>query len=429
MELPTPEAQQRYDDLVAVAPGVRRRPRLRRHALADRGGPRCRGRSTPTGPTALVELAARVRAVVVVTGRPARQVVDLGGLDAVADGLADGARLVVMGQYGNERWDSAHPRVHLARAAGRAARAARRAARPCSTRRRAGEAFVEEKGLALAVHTRRLPDAAAAFDRLVPLLRRGGRAARPRCRAGPDGARGARPRHAQGARRAGRRRGARGAAACCSPATTSATSRRSRRSPRLRERRPAGAAGLLVLARAGRASPTSPTSWSTARQACSRCCAGSPPTPADCAPAGPPGPLLRRWPWARSAAGAGVDQGVAAVLEAGQPLEHVVHAHVAPAQVGPAGGQRRTAAASAGPRQATYCQACRSSCRTTRGRWSNQARSWRVTTTSPTVNAFATGKPMPVAGGDHQAARPAGEARSTDDGDAAGRAASTRWPR
>jgi trehalose 6-phosphate phosphatase len=35
---------------------------------------------------------------------------------------------------------------------------------------RAGEAFVEHKGIAVAVHTRRLHDAQAAFERLLPAL-------------------------------------------------------------------------------------------------------------------------------------------------------------------------------------------------------------------------------------------------------------------
>ena len=54
----------------------------------------------------LTELAAQVRAVVVITGRPARQVVALGHLEHVADELPADAELMVMGQYGNERWDS-----------------------------------------------------------------------------------------------------------------------------------------------------------------------------------------------------------------------------------------------------------------------------------------------------------------------------------
>ncbi|MFC6344979.1 trehalose-phosphatase, partial [Nocardioides hankookensis] len=35
----------------------------------------------------------------------------------------------------------------------------------------AADAWVEDKGLAVAVHTRRLPDADAAFQRLLPLIR------------------------------------------------------------------------------------------------------------------------------------------------------------------------------------------------------------------------------------------------------------------
>ena len=48
----------------------------------------------PDGPRVLAALATRVRAVVVVTGRPARQVVELGDLDRLADTLPDGARPV-----------------------------------------------------------------------------------------------------------------------------------------------------------------------------------------------------------------------------------------------------------------------------------------------------------------------------------------------
>ena len=47
----------------------------------------------------------------------------------------------------------------------------RRAAARCCARADAGEAFVEDKGLAVAVHTRRLDDPEAAFERLLPALR------------------------------------------------------------------------------------------------------------------------------------------------------------------------------------------------------------------------------------------------------------------
>ena len=58
-------------------------------------------------PEVLVELAAEVRAVAVITGRPARQVLDLGGLEEVGAAVAAAGReLFVFGQYGNDRWSS-----------------------------------------------------------------------------------------------------------------------------------------------------------------------------------------------------------------------------------------------------------------------------------------------------------------------------------
>ena len=114
----------------------------------------------------LRDLAAVVRAVAVVTGRPARQAVVLGGLDALGEEVAELDReLFVFGQYGNERWSSSGRRVVSPRPPagisgfGRELPAVLRAAG-------AADAYVEEKGLAVAVHTRRLPDPGAAFEAL-----------------------------------------------------------------------------------------------------------------------------------------------------------------------------------------------------------------------------------------------------------------------
>jgi trehalose 6-phosphate phosphatase len=117
----------------------------------------------------LAALAARVRAVVVVTGRPARQVVALGELDKVADALPAGTRLVVMGQYGNERWD-ASSREFTSPEPPAGLQAFRDELPRLLKAERAEGAHIEEKGLAVAVHTRRLPDAAAAFARLEEAL-------------------------------------------------------------------------------------------------------------------------------------------------------------------------------------------------------------------------------------------------------------------
>ena len=124
----------------------------------------------PDAGTVLADLAAQVRAVAVVTGRPARQVLDLGGLEQVGNAIGESGReLFVLGQYGNERWTSTDRRVispkpprGLATFMGGLPRLLRDGD--------AAEAWVEEKGLAVAVHLRRLDDPPAAFERLLPVL-------------------------------------------------------------------------------------------------------------------------------------------------------------------------------------------------------------------------------------------------------------------
>ncbi|MCW2759341.1 MAG: trehalose 6-phosphatase [Nocardioidaceae bacterium] len=115
-------------------------------------------------------LAAEVRTIAVVTGRPARQVLALGGLDEVGDAISDhGRELVVLGQYGNERWTSEKRRVVTPKPPPGLSGLIRDLPRLL---RGAGvpDAWIEEKGLAVAVHTRRLDDPGAAFDRLLPVL-------------------------------------------------------------------------------------------------------------------------------------------------------------------------------------------------------------------------------------------------------------------
>ncbi|PAM99934.1 trehalose-phosphatase [Streptomyces sp. Alain-F2R5] len=121
-----------------------------------------RARAHPEAVPALAALAPKVAAIAVITGRPAEVAVHHGGF-ADVPGLD---HLVVLGHYGAERWDAAtgtlttpdpHPGV-----------AAVRAELPGLLERSgAGEgAWIEEKGHAVAVHTRRAPDPQAAFDAL-----------------------------------------------------------------------------------------------------------------------------------------------------------------------------------------------------------------------------------------------------------------------
>jgi trehalose 6-phosphate phosphatase len=124
----------------------------------------------PDAGTVLTDLAAQVRAIAVVTGRPARQVLDLGGLEEVGNAIGESGReLFVLGQYGNERWTSTDRRVispkpprGLATFMGGLPRLLREGD--------AAGAWVEEKGLAVAVHLRRLDDPEAAYERLLPVL-------------------------------------------------------------------------------------------------------------------------------------------------------------------------------------------------------------------------------------------------------------------
>ncbi|MEI5671778.1 MULTISPECIES: trehalose-phosphatase [unclassified Nocardioides] len=125
----------------------------------------------PDASEVLVDLAAQVAAVAVVTGRPARQALDLGGLEEVGDAIErSGKELYLFGQYGNERWSSTHRRIVSPRPPVGLAAFLRDLPRALRTAE-ASDAFVEDKGLAHAVHTRRLPDRDAAYARLLPLLR------------------------------------------------------------------------------------------------------------------------------------------------------------------------------------------------------------------------------------------------------------------
>jgi trehalose 6-phosphate phosphatase len=159
------DGRRRYDELAAVAPEVLVGVDFD-GTLSPIVADPARAVIHPDGPATLTGLARRVRAIAIVTGRPAAQVADLGRLDEVADALPAGAVLRVLGQYGNEQWDSASrevtsPEPPEGLTAFRAELAGLLAAAD------AAEAFVEEKGLAVAVHTRRLPDPTDAYQRIA----------------------------------------------------------------------------------------------------------------------------------------------------------------------------------------------------------------------------------------------------------------------
>ncbi|WP_354597643.1 trehalose-phosphatase [Streptomyces sp. JL1001] len=119
-------------------------------------------RAHPGTVEALAALAPKVAAIAVITGRPAGVAVRYGGFAGVP-GLE---HLVVLGHYGAERWDAVTGTVHAP------------AAHPGVTAARAelpgvlhefgawNGTWIEEKGQAVAVHTRRAQDPQAAFESL-----------------------------------------------------------------------------------------------------------------------------------------------------------------------------------------------------------------------------------------------------------------------
>ena len=108
----------------------------------------------PGALAALRTLAPRLRALALVTGRPADVVVELGG-------LVDVPGLLVLGQYGAQRWSDGtvhgpDPLPGVAEARSRL---------PALVEPEG--AALEDKGLALVVHTRPSPDPAGALARLT----------------------------------------------------------------------------------------------------------------------------------------------------------------------------------------------------------------------------------------------------------------------
>jgi trehalose 6-phosphate phosphatase len=166
----SPDAEQRYADLVAAASSTVVGLDFDGTLAPIVEDPQS-AHIHPDAPQVLLELTQVVRAVAVVTGRPARQVLALGGLDDVGREIGDSGReLFVFGQYGFERWSSTQRRIVSPRPPEGLSGFLRDLPRVLRDAD-ATDAYVEDKGLAIAVHTRRLPDPAGAFERLEPRLR------------------------------------------------------------------------------------------------------------------------------------------------------------------------------------------------------------------------------------------------------------------
>ncbi|HEX7739368.1 MAG TPA: trehalose-phosphatase [Marmoricola sp.] len=126
-------------------------------------------RIAPEAPGVLAELSTHIRALAVITGRPARQVLDLGGLDGLGAEMEQReSALFVFGQYGNERWSSDSP--HVISPPPPPGLAGFLAELPRLLRESGTQPWVEEKGIAVALHTRALDDPQAAYDTLLPVI-------------------------------------------------------------------------------------------------------------------------------------------------------------------------------------------------------------------------------------------------------------------
>ncbi|MFC5722543.1 trehalose-phosphatase [Streptomyces gamaensis] len=121
-----------------------------------------RARAHPGAVPALARLAPHVASVAVVTGRPAGVAVRYGGFA----GRAGLEHLVVLGHYGAERWDAVTGTVRApAPHPGVAAVEAELPGVLDASGAWQGT-WVEDKGRAIAVHTRRAADPQGAFDAL-----------------------------------------------------------------------------------------------------------------------------------------------------------------------------------------------------------------------------------------------------------------------
>jgi trehalose 6-phosphate phosphatase len=115
----------------------------------------------PAAVEALARLGPLVGVIAVITGRPARTAVQLGGFQGV-DGLSS---MVVLGQYGVERWDAATDEFSIPPEP-ESITAVSKELPVILEDLGLTDVRVEHKGRAIGVHTRELGDSVAAFDRL-----------------------------------------------------------------------------------------------------------------------------------------------------------------------------------------------------------------------------------------------------------------------
>jgi trehalose 6-phosphate phosphatase len=110
----------------------------------------------------LTRLAAKVGTVAIVTGRPAAEAVEVGGLDEIPG-------VIVLGHYGAQRWEGG-PLTDAPADFPPPGIVVVRAALPDLVRDAPEGTRIEDKGTALAVHTRQTADPAGTLESLRPAL-------------------------------------------------------------------------------------------------------------------------------------------------------------------------------------------------------------------------------------------------------------------
>jgi trehalose 6-phosphate phosphatase len=120
--------------------------------------------AAPGALAALAGLAAKVGEVAIITGRPVRDVLRLAGISDPAGGQGGFGRLIVLGQYGLERWDARSGRIEAPPPLP-GVEVVRRAL-PDLLRTAPEGTSIEDKGHALVVHVRRTADPDGALDQL-----------------------------------------------------------------------------------------------------------------------------------------------------------------------------------------------------------------------------------------------------------------------
>ncbi|MPZ61710.1 MAG: trehalose-phosphatase [Propionibacteriales bacterium] len=118
-------------------------------------------RAHPDALPALQGVAGVVGRLAIISGRPVASAVEYGGLA----GWSGPADLVVLGEYGLERWHAATGETTEPDPLPGVAEVKRRLPELLA-RAGAAAAHVEDKRVAVGVHTRRMPDPAEALDRL-----------------------------------------------------------------------------------------------------------------------------------------------------------------------------------------------------------------------------------------------------------------------